>query len=72
MAECMNSDTAAHVVRHDPARVRAGIEPKRNLVNYLADQLDQPDSAHDVATVALRLLALEFAGHPDYHEEWRP
>lgn len=62
---------AAHIARHDPARVLAEVEAKRRILtayeNYdrEAPELDVPDSV-------IRLLALPYAGHPDYRKEWRP
>lgn len=50
---------AEHIVRHDPARVLAEVEAKRRIV-------------FEVAMPVLALLALPYADHPDYREEWRP
>jgi hypothetical protein len=64
-----------HIARHDPARVLTGIEAKRRLVDDMAkivggDYID--DGEPVLAEWALLLLALPYADHPDYREEWRP
>jgi hypothetical protein len=84
---------AEHIARHDPARVLADVEAKRELVklhgravlragggaqyfdtetvcrscepNYQFRELSWP-------CTTLRLLALPYADHPDYRDEWRP
>lgn len=72
-----------HVCRHDPARVLAECEAKRRIVNLHRPETfeDAPAEAfctHDQRTSGLwpcptmRLLALPYADHPDYREEWRP
>ena len=75
---------AAHIARHDPARVLAECEAKRNLVNYAAFMLkawtDKPGGAYPdmtrrerhTANVILEQLAAVYADHEDYREEWRP
>jgi len=77
-------DTAMHVVRWDPARVLAECETKRAIIE-LWQQTDADDrvafneveaekrvSRQTTLWSVLKLLALPFAGHPDYREEWRP
>jgi hypothetical protein len=66
---------AAHIARHDPARVLREVEAKRRTVTDLAatvagDYID--DGEPVLAEHVLRLLALPFADHPDYREDWRP
>jgi hypothetical protein len=63
-----------HIARHDPARVLTGIEAKRRLVDDMAkivggDYID--DGEPVLAEWVLLLLALPYADHPDYREEWR-
>ncbi|MFD9630075.1 DUF6221 family protein [Streptomyces violascens] len=102
------TDLAAHIARHDPARVLAEVEAKRQLLdlhpittvrqqyseadlvegvgpNY-ERRLKRPDEPYcetcdmydgvidgdGTPCPTLRLLALPFATHPDYREEWRP
>lgn len=73
-------DTAAHIARHDPARVLREVEVKRRLLDWL-DQIDQWLERDDLAWHRLegavdidharRLLALPYADHEDFKEEWR-
>ena len=69
-----------HIVRHDPARVLTDLNAKRRVVDVLRgfepnNEWDtQPDMGlrANNAAGALRALALAYAGHPDYHSDWRP
>jgi hypothetical protein len=70
-----------HIVRHDPARVLAEVDAKRQIVTEyergLGRRRDHPgDPASAGALLALHaiahLLALPYADHPDYDEVWRP
>lgn len=66
--------TAAHVARHDPARVLAEVEAKRRLlvhVDLIWKHSPSPAEAR-AWQHAVRHLALPYAGHPDYRQEWRP
>lgn len=54
----------AHAQRHDPARVLAEVEAKR-LQLALHKECD-------ASCYVVRVLALPYASHPDYREEWRP
>lgn len=58
-------ETAAHVVAHDPARVLAGCEAKRRIVAMDFERYGEQ-------WAVLSALALPYADHPDYREEWRP
>lgn len=74
---------ANHIARHDPARVLAEVEAKREMLReadsfcaeYYAD-MDDDSSAYQRAAcwreTNARLLALPYANHPDYRDEWRP
>lgn len=79
------TESAAHIARHDPARVLAEVEAKRQLLDlhqpaeteyvdgdicYTCDDLRGVEPAYPCRT--LRLLALPYANHPDYRDEWRP
>lgn len=76
----MHPETAAHIVRHDPARVLAECEAKRRIVEYAqewraafnADRVgfDRMDALL-TSTHMLELLAAPYSDHPDYREEWR-
>ena len=76
-----------HIARHNPARVLAECEAKRSIVaehtrpgwTVTCPRClgDQPELASGTAWRAapcptLRALALPYADHPDYREEWRP
>lgn len=67
---------ANHLVTWDPARVLAEVDAKREIVKqadlYLCDSGAgcgyRTKHGHNV----LRLLALAYADHPDYRDEWQP
>jgi hypothetical protein len=76
---------AVHIARWDPARVLAECEAKRRIVEA-ADEATGLDMTVDserlvgprdlvadpyLGDVMLRLLAMPYADHPDYAEEWR-
>ena len=71
--------TVEHIARHDPARVLADCEAKRRIVEelalpYIAERrrlMNGQPSWEDEHPDLLRLLALPYADHPDYREEWR-
>lgn len=76
---------AAHIVRHDPARVLAEVEAKRRILDKVVPQMnDMTDQIHaefgvgpmDPSTYEsldlLRLLALPYADHEAYRQEWKP
>lgn len=75
-------ESAAHIARHDPARVLADVAAKRRiLAEYKArdgdaDLMLGPNILRQREWSGLRLavhlLALPFAEHPDYNESWRP
>jgi uncharacterized protein DUF6221 len=67
---CRRSD-AAHIARWHPARVLAECDAKRRIIELQRSDLrDDPQDWE--ADEVLRLLALPYAGHPDYRAEWRP
>lgn len=78
---------AAHIARHDPARVLREVEAKRRVVDECAyweakvqeaaadpTVIPYPSLAdrYEVAFAVLRALGTAYADHPDYREEWRP
>lgn len=78
-------ENAEHIARHDPARVLADIDAKRQLIALHQEKQEQGYGSDFCAECGfgevsqsyypcgtLRLLALPYAGHPDYREEWRP
>jgi phage-related protein len=57
-------------------RVLAECEAKRKIVEAWPDTFglwsaDQADAARAMKDVALRALAMPYADHPDWREEWR-
>lgn len=75
------AEQARHIARNDPARVLAEVDAKRRILDaaegsfdaYDEDPYDETRTA-DSSTFEwiLRVLALPYADHPDYREEWRP
>jgi hypothetical protein len=68
-------DDAAHIARHDPARVLRDVAAKRRLLKECAwtANCGKPDSAVvGLAVIVMRQLAAPYSGHPRYREEWRP
>lgn len=71
---------ARHIARHDPARVLAKCEADRRIVEY-AEGCSEiaalkgdafAKGMHAASMHALRRLALPYADHPDYRQEWKP
>lgn len=63
----LEGEVALHVARWDPARVLAEVEAKRRILDE-AIRL----ASYDGEFQFLEMLALPYADHPDYREEWRP
>ncbi|RZE89168.1 DUF6221 family protein [Streptomyces sp. SCA2-2] len=73
---------AAHIARHDPARVLAEVEAKRQIVkahgrldvSEFCETCDGPSGipGRPYGCTTVRLLALPYADHPDYRDAWRP
>ena len=77
-----------HIARHDPARVLAEIAAKRQILDEhfnvnegscgtcVEGKWGYPTHGgslpQDYPCPTLRLLALPYADHPDYRDEWRP
>jgi hypothetical protein len=69
---------AAHIARHDPARVLAEVEAKRRILDGYAQAYTSRERLHDTALhlqhhvlgSVVRLLALPYADHPDYQDGW--
>lgn len=81
-----DSGVSRHIERHDPARILAEVGVKRQVIE-LAEHASALDvdvdgqfriGARDTVTEPyigdeiLRHLALPYADHPDYREDWRP
>lgn len=58
----------------DPVRVLAECETKRRIVGYVEAHVAEADTGRSemFGVGVLELLALPYADHPDYLEEWRP
>ena len=78
-AEDTLATAAGHIARHDPARVLRECEAKRQIIaDWASEKRDGPH--HDSASIAvvfalrrvLRIMATEYADHPDYRYGWRP
>lgn len=64
---------AAHIARFNPARVLADADAKRRIVAECEAAYGQDSRGMaSLADGTLALLALPYAGHPDYRKEWRP
>lgn len=67
---------AAHIARHDPARVIREVEAKRKeIALHVAEPGQHPDfcwyDRHQLPCPSLRNLASVYSDHSDYREEWR-
>ncbi|MFI8865331.1 DUF6221 family protein [Streptomyces sp. NPDC053707] len=79
-AKKVPSAAAGHIIRHDPARVLREVEAKRRLLDVVLPDILSGDSAiegewmgeSDMAGDLARTLALPYADHPDYRDDWRP
>ena len=74
--ETAGDEVAPHIVRHDPARVLAECEAKRRIVEQVDEgrryDIDCGEGHGSNFDHIERLLALPYADHPDYREEWKP
>lgn len=85
LVDLWDANASAHIARHDPARVLAECEAKRRIVHQhgAGEGHECPDGFMDSAETdphtgwendcqTLKFLALPYADHPDYREEWKP
>lgn len=71
-------EQAAHIARHDPARVLREVTAKRTILNaYNESRWDKGEGHEDYATgkergleAAVEAIAAVYAGHPDYRTDW--
>lgn len=70
---------AAHIARHDPARVLREIDAKRRLLARYEELLTASkkegligDVTEEYQDFLLRLLALPYADRPGFREGWAP
>ncbi|WP_253873361.1 DUF6221 family protein [Promicromonospora umidemergens] len=68
--------TGTWMVGVSPRRALAECEAKRAIIGMHDAELDLPEQRRagleDGLRIAVRALALTYANHPDYDEEWRP
>lgn len=67
------SGIAPHIARHDPARVLAEVEARREIVALHAEgasDLFCSHCEHEPPCPTLRLLARPFRAHPDFDPAW--
>lgn len=68
---------AAHIARHDPARVLREVVAKRQAIveaqeaNELVSERFRLPIDQGVSGYMLRLIAVSYADHPDYQEAWK-
>ncbi|TDC69578.1 hypothetical protein E1200_08095 [Actinomadura sp. GC306] len=81
VAKAENGAYAEHIARHDPSRTLAHVAAVRQLVDDYEKQawiLDRGhrtpelEAAQVVRENVLRRLALPYASHPAYRDDWRP
>jgi hypothetical protein len=69
-------EEAAHIARHDPARVLREVAAKRAVLLALyatgrpTTMSEQPSPTASLARLALRHMAAVWSDHPDYKPEW--
>jgi hypothetical protein len=77
----LDDNRSLHARRQRAQRTLDDADAKLRIVDLYAEHADYDtlDEPYEYATgrivglgVALRLLAVQFAGHEDYREEWRP
>jgi hypothetical protein len=71
VAETFGVALAAHIARHDPARVLREVGAKRAIIGTHESPDWQPDGQWGPCHT-LRQLAAAYSDHPDYQQEWRP
>jgi hypothetical protein len=74
--ECASANwtgAAEHIVRHDPARVLREVEMKRRIIDehHPVDPCDAHDAElESIPCDTLLLLALPYADHEEFQDEW--
>ncbi|WP_327249880.1 DUF6221 family protein [Streptomyces sp. NBC_01320] len=71
---------ALHIVRHDPARVLAVVEAKRAAIGHYeklrrfaeTERRQEYLLVEGAGAVVIKMLALPYADHPGYRDDWRP
>ncbi|MFJ2279267.1 DUF6221 family protein [Streptomyces sp. NPDC087866] len=71
-------DEGAHIARHDPARVLRNVEVGRAALDHYraVRRSTEKHKAYVLAEGAvgkqIQILALAYADHPNYRDDWRP
>ncbi|WP_329167349.1 DUF6221 family protein (plasmid) [Streptomyces sp. NBC_01717] len=79
-ASVSSTADALHIVRHDPASVLAVVEAKRAAISHHKKlrpfaELERREEyilAEGAGAVVIKMLALPYADHPGYRDDWRP
>lgn len=64
-------ELAAHIARHDPARVLREVAAKRRILQARQEQIDDDPYIWLAGDVLLRALASVYSDHESYRDEWR-
>lgn len=81
VATAENEAYAEHMARHDPSRTLAEVAARRQIIDdyekhsWILDQghrTPELEAAQAVRETVLRCLALPYASHPAYRDDWRP
>jgi hypothetical protein len=67
----INRATADHIARWHPLRVLADCDARRRLVEELARMQRDEFGWDNVEDKVMSYLALPYADHPDFQDEWR-
>lgn len=68
----LDDESAAHIARHDPARVLREVEAKRRLLHDFGGFFGLDDFPRGLVEYAFKLVALPYSDRPGYREEWKP
>jgi len=72
IADELSKVDAEHIARWDPARVLAECEAKRRIIMWHGDRNDCWFNSHGEPCDHLTALALPYADHPSFRQEWKP
>ncbi|MFC5749721.1 DUF6221 family protein [Actinomadura rugatobispora] len=81
VASVENGAYAEFIARYDPDRALQEVAARRRIVDdyekgaWVLEQgqrTEAAEAAHAARLAVLRLLALPYAHHPEYRQEWRP
>jgi hypothetical protein len=61
-----------HIADNDPEFVLADVAAKRKILTFFDEDPPCLDGGYVYKDRVRELLALPYAGHPDYDEAWRP